>query len=248
MRDVARPTIATPLGLLKLQAVLGQTTVELGESSPVPHSSFRRAGWTSEAFRVSFWMGTIDSNLLIDPDLLPGQGVEMCYGVLWRVEALQDMADGGRLLFRCSWAEPSPLLLSQTTGYDYGATVDAWRWQGGEIDLCIGTSNEEDLAYMDQNGAFSLPKRWYGLSGQGGGLHAGEPSLVGVVATHLNERGLQLSYPALHAGEVCHAHMAVAWKHLRDTEDGDSDADTWIAVDLAPTQTVRAVYPHLFDT
>ncbi|WP_264776422.1 hypothetical protein [Deinococcus aetherius] len=41
--------------------------------------------------------------------------------------------------------------------------------------------------------------------------------------------------------------MAVAWKHVVIGENGEPDVATWIAVDLAPTQTVRVVYPHLFD-
>ncbi|BDP40589.1 hypothetical protein DAETH_05580 [Deinococcus aetherius] len=63
----------------------------------------------------------------------------------------------------------------------------------------------------------------------------------------MNERGLQVGYPPLHVGEVCHAHVAVAWKHVVIGENGEPDVATWIAVDLAPTQTVRVVYPHLFD-
>ncbi|BDP40588.1 hypothetical protein DAETH_05570 [Deinococcus aetherius] len=173
MEDTAGPTIETPLGVLKLEAVLGQATVELGQLFPVPLESFRRAEWTSETFRVSFWMGTIDSDLLIDPDLLPGQSVEMCYGVLWQVEALQDMADGEQLLFRCFWLDPGPSILSQTAGYDSGATVDAWHWQGGEIDVCVGTGNEIDLAYLGQNEWFTLPRRWYSPS------EDGEPWLTG---------------------------------------------------------------------
>lgn len=241
MGKTAGPTIETPLGVLKLEAVLGRATTELGELTPVPLTSFHRAEWTSGAFRVSFWLGTIASSLLIDPDLLPGQSVERCYGVLWRVEALRDMAAGERLLFRCSWVDPSSLILSQTVGYDYGASVDAWHWEDGEIDVCLGTSNEVDLAYLGQTEGFSLPQRWYSSPEQDGRPNTSEPSLMGIETTQLSERGLQVSYPALLAGEVCHAHMAVAWKHVQARADGETDIDTWIAVDLAPRQTVRAV-------
>lgn len=237
-----KPTIETPLGVLMLEVTLGEVPVELSELSPVPSTSLHRAQWASEVARASLWVGTIESSLLLDPELLPGQAVEKCYGVLWQVEALQDMAEGERLLFRCHWADPSPLILSQTAGWETGATVDAWRWRVGRIEVCVGTSNEVNLAYLGWQEGLALPKRWCDPE------RPGESTLLGVEPTRMSERGLEVSYPALRAGEVCHATFSVAWKTVRVGENGEpdeEDIDTWMAADLASTQMVRAVSTHL---
>lgn len=239
MGQTIRLTVETPLGMLVLEATLGGVPVELGEALPLPLTPLHRAEWTSELARVSLWIGTIDSSLLLDLELLPGQAVEKCYGVLWRVEALRDMVEDERLFFRCRWVNFNP---SQTMGPELGASVDAQRWRVGRTEVCVGTSNEVDLAYLGRQQGFTLPERWYDPA------RPKEPSLLGIEPTQVSERGLEVNYPALLAGEVCHANFSVAWKTVRVGENGEpdeDDLDTWMAADLASVQMARAVSAHL---
>lgn len=217
------PNILTPLGPLVFRAALGGTVVCLEELKPLPGTTFSCAEFKSTGAQGRFLIGTLD------PKLLPEQRVDVCYGVHWRVEALEDMPALHLTQLSCTWGNPTSWT---ELGWSSGQTVEAYHWQDGPTDVCVGTIQPEGgLSYYGQLSYFSLPKRWFGTD-------PGRPSLPGV-GVEISLAGLTVKYPALLRGEVCHTQFAVAWKTRRD----DEDIDTWFAADLAPGQIVEAAYP-----
>lgn len=212
--------IQTPLGSLLLRAMVGSNIVRLSEPEHLPGGDFTSTPFTLPEATGKLLLGKVD------PGLLDDQHVDDCWGVIWRVQAEIDLPEHVTLEFSCSWGSDS---VWAETGWGSGQTVISQSWERRLTQIAIGTVEPTFAlrSYAEQQ-HFHLPLRWFKDC----------PEFFEFDCVEASSAGLTVRYPALRAGELCHAQFAIAWKERRDMDDQDAV----LAVDLAPGQIFRAAF------
>lgn len=180
------------------------------------------SAFTSAAFALPGASGALLLGRL-DPGQLEEQWVDECWGVMWRVRSEVDQPEHLCQEFSCTWG---PDTLWTETGWESGQSVVARSWEHGLTQVALGTIEPTALQFYAEQAHFHLPPRWF----------HDRPEFFEFGCIEASVAGVTVRYPALRAGEVCHAQFVVAWKARTDKDDQDAV----LAVDLAPVQILGA--------
>lgn len=224
------PAIATPLGPLHFETVIG------GRRLPaVPQRAGRLPsgatvfGWSGPEFELELLLCPFES-----PKLHEASRPTTCHGVLWRLAARAPLRQAALTV---AYDRLPP---GVDGGYDGGQGLDAITYRDERTLLTLGVPDDEDLclrAGPDDEGG--LPAAWAAYLDD---VYARSPRLDWGVDHLDGERGLRWVLPPLAAGAHCLLHAAVSWCDAGPPPgpDEEEDAGTWFAVLVGPDPILRA--------
>ena len=212
--EPTRALVATPLGTMAFEARV--------QGAPLPIVEAHVCDGVLELRRYVHTLADVELLLLpFSPRLPDGMRVDGCVAAVWRIVA---RGDGAELAFRATWELGAR---NEDGGPNSGEHLTALTWYAPDVQVSLGTSDEEMLSYAAEDGF--LPARLAPELGAEGALFT----------EYVGERdGLEIALPALLAGETAQVHMVLAWV---TGELGQWECSPWYAVDGGPKEITRLV-------
>lgn len=204
--------VATPLGDLQTGLALGERRIPAVPMPPDPGSP--------PGSPMVFEDHGLRTQCLIEaarPELPDGMGVSGGCRVKWTIAA---QAPTGPITVSWIWAEGH---LWTDGGASGGQYFDGMTYSNDSHSATIGTRDGDWLAHAAAEGSH-VPQRFEDEI---------DPEFYMLNWVRYRTEGLMIDIPALEKGERVEVFLSAAWRDREPAGDGDSDASTWFAADLA---------------